>query len=85
MKVKSQPDIAKPSKLAPDDDRAEKLVVCKDLDDILSEFTELSYNKTELLLRWKGFNGGCKCSRPVNIFRRKDKDSKNQSSSFRHL
>ena len=40
MKVKSQPDIAKPSKLAPDDDRAEKLVVCKDLDDILSEFTE---------------------------------------------
>ena len=41
------PHIAEPSDVEPKDDSIENLVLCKSLDDILKNFTKLTYNKDE--------------------------------------
>ena len=91
LKAKTIPDIAKPSDVCPADDRVEKLVMCKELDDILTEFPELSYNKTEELLKCdlcfvQGAGGMGACVPGLFIYsKEKEGDSKNQSLAFRHL
>ena len=47
MEKKVLPEIAKPSDISFDDERIAKLYSCRSIDDLLKEFTELSYSRID--------------------------------------
>ena len=87
LQAKSVPHIAEPSDVEPKDDRIENLVLCKSLEDILKNFTELTYNEDEQLVKcdlccFKSRMGG----NVPGLFKYEgdpDTDMGNQSQRFR--
>ena len=50
LKGKIIPEIAKPREVQPSDERIERLILCRNLKDVLELFSEFSYNKPENVL-----------------------------------